>query len=181
MVAETVDKPGACILRPARLDDLDQLAAIDAVCFPAGIAYPRHYLLELLRSPACVARVALMPADPHKVADKDASTDKNAESQQIVGFAILEVRRRGAAVTGELITIDVLASVRQRGVGQTLHASVERAVQHRNGRRIRLQVSVENDAAIRFYEQLGYRRRGRIPRYYLGKTDAWWMEKTWDA
>ncbi len=149
-----------CTVRPEQLDDLDRLCEIDAVCFPAGIAYPREYLSSLLSSPTSIARVAVL-------------------DETIVGFAVLEVRERALKKVGELVTIDVLAEARRKGVGQLLHASVERAVSHRGGNKIRLQVSVENEAAIRFYKQLGYRTRGRIPRYYLNTIDAWWMEKKW--
>jgi ribosomal protein S18 acetylase RimI-like enzyme len=151
---------GECAVRSAHVDDLDRLSVIDAACFPQGIAYPREYLRRLLCSPTSVTRVASIAA-------------------VIVGFAIIEVRARGLKVVGELVTIDVLAEVRHQGVGRLLHASVERAVRHRGGHKIRLQVSVENTAAIQFYEQLGYRTRGRIPRYYLNTIDAWWMEKCW--
>lgn len=169
-------------MRPARIDDLDRLAEIDAACFPVGIAYPRNYLRDLLCAPTAVTRVAMLPTltdDPTAGNPIAADAADNANTT-IVGFAVLEMRRRALTVVGELVTIDVLASARRMGVGQLLHASMERAVRYRNGRRIRLQVSVENDAAIRFYEKLGYRKRGRIPRYYLGKVDAWWMEKVWE-
>ncbi len=149
-----------CTVRAAHTDDLDCLSVIDAACFPEGIAYPRDYLSYLLSSPTTIARVAMRAAT-------------------IVGFAVLEVRPRGLKIVGELVTIDVMAEARHQGVGQLLHASLERAVRQRNGHKIRLQVSVENASAIRFYEQLGYRTRGRIPRYYMNTIDAWWMEKCW--
>jgi len=155
-----LDNPEACTIRPAQADDLDRLYEIDAACFSAGIAYPREYLSSLLCSPTSIARVAVIEG-------------------RIVGFAVLEVRQPALKIMGELVTIDVLEEARRQGVGQLLHASVERAVSHRGGNKIRLQVSVENESAIRFYEQLGYRTRGRIPRYYLDKIDAWWMEKKW--
>ena len=149
-----------CVIRAARIDDLDAIAAIDAVCFPPEIAYPREFLQQLLCSPTSVPRVAERAGVP-------------------VGFAILEMRKQGLHLVGELVTIDVLAEVRRTGVGQSLHAALERAAQQRRARKIRLQVSVENEAAMRFYQRLGYRTRGRIPRYYNNSIDAWWMEKSW--
>ena len=169
MAADFSENLAAYTLRPARLEDLDQLAVIDAACFPPGIAYPRKYLQDIISAPTSVTRVALPVAKSAEQIGPDAAS--------IVGFAVLEIRRRVLTVVGELVTIDVLASARRNGVGRLLYASLERAVRHRKGRRIRLQVSVENEPAIRFYEQLGYRTRGRIPRYYMGKIDAWWMEK----
>ena len=160
MTVDRLANAAECTVRPAQMDDLDLLSGIDAACFSQDIAYPREYLRRLLRAPTSVTRVASI-------------------SSVIVGFAIIEVRARGLKVAGELVTIDVLPRARHQGVGQLLHASVERAVRHRGGHKIRLQVSVENTSAIRFYEQLGYRTRGRIPRYYLNTIDAWWMEKCW--
>ncbi len=40
-----------------------------------------------------------------------------------------------------------------------------------------LEVSVENQAAIRFYQKHGYRQLRRIPRYYLDRIDAWVMRR----
>ncbi len=166
MHTEILAQPEGCNVRAAHREDLDQLCEIDAVCFPPGIAYPREYLQHLLTSPTSIARVAeiVSPA---------------SSSPTICGFSVLEVRTRALKITGELVTIDVLPEMQHKGVGQQLHASVERAVRQRGGHKIRLQVSVENAAAIRFYEQLGYRTRGRIPKYYMDLMDAWWMEKSW--
>jgi ribosomal protein S18 acetylase RimI-like enzyme len=40
-----------------------------------------------------------------------------------------------------------------------------------------LHVSVENAAAIAFYQSLGFRIVDRVSQYYLRKIDAWEMEK----
>ena len=149
-----------CTIRAAHVEDLDALFAIDSRCFPPEIAYPKEFLQQLCCSPTSVPRVA--------IADT-----------KMVGFAIVEMRKHGLRPVGELVTIDVLGSARRKGVGQCLHTAIERAVQQRGGRKIRLQVSVENEAALRFYERLGYRTRGRIPNYYNNSIDAWWMEKIW--
>jgi ribosomal protein S18 acetylase RimI-like enzyme len=42
---------------------------------------------------------------------------------------------------------------------------------------IRLEVAVDNFEAQEFYKHLGYETTGRIPRYYLGRLDAFTMEK----
>lgn len=157
-----------CSVRPARLEDLDRLFEIDTACFPPGIAYPREYLQHLLSSATSVARVA-----------QTSIQTSTQTTLQILGFSVLELRKSSLKVVGELVTIDVLPEAQRMGVGQLLHAAMERAVRQRGGHKIRLQVSVENEAAIRFYEQQGYRTRGRIPKYYLHSIDAWWMEKSW--
>lgn len=149
-----------CTIRAARAEDLDDIFAIDTACFPPEIAYPKEFLHQLLCSPTSVPRVAVV-------------------DDAIVGFSIVEMRKQGLRPVGELVTIDVVEAMRHKGVGQSLHAAIERAVQQRGGKKLRLQVSVENQAAQCFYQQLGYRTRGRIPRYYNHTIDAWWMEKSW--
>jgi ribosomal protein S18 acetylase RimI-like enzyme len=182
MAAEKATGVGDCTVRPARLEDLDPLVALDAACFPSGIAYPRRYLRALLCSPTCIVRIATLPTrtDAASTGGPQASVSGAGGDGSIVGFAILELRRHARTLVGELVTLDVQASARRCGVGQRLHGSLEQIVRQHNGHRMRLQVSVENAPAIRLYQQLGYHIYGRIPRYYLGKVDAWWMEKRWE-
>lgn len=82
-------------IRPAVMRDLDTLAAIDAVCFPTGIAYPREEILFLLLNPTIMIVVAECAGI-------------------IIGFAALERRRRTRknARNGELVTIEVLPEFR---------------------------------------------------------------------
>ncbi|MGC9291354.1 MAG: GNAT family N-acetyltransferase [Acidobacteriaceae bacterium] len=182
MAAERATGAGDCTVRPARLEDLDHLVALDAACFPSGIAYPRRYLHALLCSPTCIAQVATLPTqtDAASFGGPQAAVSGTGGDGGIVGFAILELRRHARTLVGELVTLDVQASARRCGVGQRLHGSLEQIVRQHNGHRMRLQVSVENAPAIRLYQRLGYHIYGRIPRYYLGKIDAWWMEKRWE-
>lgn len=154
----------AIAVRPAGLSDLPTLVAIDALCFPAGIAYSRAEISALLRSPSAVTLVA-------------------ASSATLVGFAVLEIlpprRSFPRRPSGELVTLDVLPEFRRRRVGHLLYRAVEDRLRARNGTHIGLHVAVENTGAIRFYRQLGYVFVERVPRYYLGTIDAWRMEKRW--
>jgi ribosomal protein S18 acetylase RimI-like enzyme len=149
----------ACVIRPAQTHDLDQIVAIDAICFVAGIAYSRRELAALLASRSTVSRVA-------------------AQGNTIMGFAILQLLRFQREVYGELITIDVLPQYREAGVGQQLHHALEQVLAGMDAVCLQLHVSVENLPAIHFYRQLGYRTLARVPLYYLETVDAWQMEKT---
>lgn len=138
--------------------DLEDLTAIDALCFPAGIAYPREEIAGLL----CNPRIAVMVAE---------------QADAIAGFAACLQRQGKNGLYGELITIEVLPRFRRQSIGRELYETLETNLRELGGSRMQLQVSVENEAAISFYRSLGYRTVRRIPRYYLKTIDAWQMEK----
>ena len=151
---------GSFSIRPAVSHDLDALAAIDALCFPPGIAYPREEIAFLLLNPTVIVLVA-------------------ERSGVIVGLAALERRRRTrqAARYGELVTIEVLPEFRGESIGGALYQSLEARLREWGGSSIHLHVSVENAAAVAFYQHLGFRVIDRVPQYYLRSIDAWQMEK----
>lgn len=151
-------------IRPAVMRDLDTLAAIDAVCFPTGIAYPREEILFLLLNPTIMIVVAECAGI-------------------IIGFAALERRRRTRknARNGELVTIEVLPEFRGETIGTALYQTLEDHLRDWGGSSIHLHVSVDNTVAFSFYRRLGYRVVNRIPQYYLRKIDAWQMEKIYPS
>ena len=153
-------EPPSFAVRPAVLQDLDTLAAIDALCFPPGIAYPREEIEFLLVNPAILTLVA-------------------ERSGVILGFAALERRRRSRrnARYGELVTIEVLPEFRGQSIGVALYRTLETRLVGWGGSSIHLHVSVENADAFAFYRRLGFRVIDRAPKYYLHKIDAWQMEK----
>jgi ribosomal-protein-alanine N-acetyltransferase len=151
---------GSFSIRPAVAQDLDALAAIDAVCFPPGIAYPREEISFLLLNPTVITLVAEL-------------------SGGVVGLAALERRRRTRqnARYGELVTIEVLPALRRESIGGALYQTLEDSLRKWGGSSIHLHVSVENTAAVAFYQCLGFRIVSRVPQYYLRRIDAWQMEK----
>jgi ribosomal protein S18 acetylase RimI-like enzyme len=148
-------------IRRAVAEDLDALVAIDAICFPKGIAYPRGELKTLVLS-------------------RQTRTILAESSSGILGFACLgfvQPDSRQTPLRGELVTIDVSPEFRRARVGMSLYQSLEDWLRASGGNAISLHVSVENEAAFAFYQRLGYRTIGRAPRYYLRRIDAWRMEK----
>lgn len=143
-------------LRPARREDLDALLELDRACFRPGIAYSRtelRYFLFHARSVSIVAE------------DEDG----------IAGFAIVEFHFEKGQRTGHIITIDVAEAQRRRGVGRLLMDALLERCREAEAVRLRLEVAVDNAAAIAFYERLGFTETGRIPGYYMGKLDAMTM------
>ncbi|HVT99754.1 MAG TPA: N-acetyltransferase [Acidobacteriaceae bacterium] len=146
-------------LRAVSPDDLPRLYALDQACFEPGIAWSKAELLYFLKYPG---NIGVLVED---------------ESGRLAGFAIAGKQRRQGALFGRLITIDVDASWRRRGVGQLLLQETERQLRTAGATAILLEVSVENLTARSFYERHGFVRTGRIPGYYLGRIDALVMEK----
>lgn len=144
-------------LRDYRPEDFDAICQIDRLCFEPGISYDPEEVEGWLGQRGSFVLVA-----------------EDGAQARLAGFVLA---RRTSARLGHIITIDVLPEYRRSGIGKDLMQQAEHRLQAMGVRRIRLEVSVENQAALRFYEKLGYQLAGRIPRYYLDRIDAWAMQR----
>ncbi len=133
----------AIAVRELRADDLEAAYTLDQACFEPGIAYSRAEIRSFLARPGSIALAA--EADG-----------------RLVGFAIAERRGRRAHV----ITIDIAADSRRRGLGRRLFAELSRRLTAAGAREVRLEVDVRNAGAIRFYEGQGFERTRTLPGYY---------------
>lgn len=80
-----------------------------------------------------------------------------AEEEGVVaGFAVWQELPGGEA---ELLNLAVAPGARRRGAGRAL-------VEAMQGKRVWLEVRASNEGAIRFYEALGFTRRGVRRGYY---------------
>ena len=148
---------GELAFSPATAQDINAMWEIDKLCFEPEIAYTAdvfYYHLLVNRDPAFVARGA---------------------GEKVVGFVLtaMEPRKKGT-----IVTIDILPEWRQKGVGSALMALAESALLKRGARKIVLQASVKNSAAISFYEKLGYKKTKTIKDYYVPGKHAFQFEKT---
>jgi len=143
------------MLRPYQPADFETLYQIDQACYPRGIAYSRRTLKWFLALPeaACL------------VAEADGA---------IAGFILTEAYERGA----HIITIDVLAEHRRRGAGTALLLEAERRLAGRGVREVHLETAHDNAPAIAFWQKHGYRNRGVLRGYYLGRVDGIAMTRT---
>lgn len=82
------------------------------------------------------------------------------------------------APLAHIITLDVAEQCRRGGVGSLLLASAEERLAAQGVRSVLLETAVDNEAAIAFWQRYGYRTHGRLKRYYLGRIDAYEMQKT---
>ena len=142
-------------IRNYRPSDLQTLYQIDQVCFPPGIAYPKNELAAFIAMRG--SRTWVAEADGERI-----------------GFLIACPESRSAV---HIVTIDVVAANRRKGVGRALMDAAEQWASDQRTRVIYLETSEDNLIAQRFYEARGYRRVERIDEYYSNGQAAWVMAK----
>ena len=76
----------------------------------------------------------------------------------------------------EIITIGVHPDARGAGIATAMLGIMENEVKKAGAKKILLDVSAENTAAINLYKKCGFIENGRHPKYYNG-VDAILMEK----
>jgi len=130
-------------IRDFRPEDLEAAFELDQACFEPGIAYSRSEIRGFLSRAGVVA----LAAD---------------SSGALAGFAI--GHRRGSR--GHIVTIDIAPGGRRRGAGRLFLTELLRRLGEAGARQVRLEVDARNEAAIRFYEHMGFRATGRLADYY---------------
>lgn len=123
--------------------DLEAAFALDQLCFEPGIAYTRGQLRAFLARPDACGLIA----------EADGG---------LAGFAI----GHRAGSNGHIVTIDIAAAHRRRGVGRALLTEIVGRLEGAGARRIRLEVDLRNPGAIAFYQSLGFRETRRLGDYY---------------
>jgi ribosomal protein S18 acetylase RimI-like enzyme len=93
----------------------------------------------------------------------------------LAGYALALFRPR--SVAARLYSIAVAPRFARLGVGSLLLDAAEGAACERRYRSIRLEVHVDNTAAIALYRKAGYRLIGRYARYYDDGADALRFER----
>lgn len=151
MVAE----PFEVLVRKAGFDDLDTIASIDRSLFPPGIYYNTEAFFFYLLDPASICLVA-------------------EASGEVAGFVLMTAHTK---TEGCLVTIDVSRKWQGRGIGSRLMGEIESAAAEIGVKRMVLQVSVNNERAIGFYEKRGYKKTGVLKNYYQDSSDAWEMKR----
>lgn len=138
-------------IRPGIPADLPRLTAIENEAF-AGDRLSQRALARHLRSPTAGLLVAV------------------AADGTVVGYALLLFRRN--ATVARLYSLAVGRTARGQGLARRLIAAAEEAAAGRGAAAMRLEVRVDNLAAIRLYEALGYGSFGRRRGYYEDRSDA---------
>ena len=121
------------------------LADLHAACFDD--AWSVGAMADVLASPGAFAALALLA---------------DAPEGPPVGFALARV----AADEAELLSLGVIPSARQRGIGRALLDDVIRGAVTRGAAALFLEVAETNEAARRLYAANGFGAVGRRPDYY---------------
>lgn len=127
--------------------DFSALYAIEEICFQPPFRFPRRHMRHLADSLYTVTWIA-------------------EDDGQMAGFAIADYGRETEGVTAYIQTIEVLPTMRSRGIGNELLRRIEDSVSQRGARAIWLHVDSQNAGAIRLYESHGYICDGRKENYY---------------
>ncbi|TAN02889.1 MAG: GNAT family N-acetyltransferase [Rhodanobacteraceae bacterium] len=138
-------------IHPATLADLDALLALEEATFDSDRISRAQWRRHIHSASATV----LVSGDP------------GAPDAAVVVF----YRRdsRGA----RLYSLAVGAHARGTGLGRALLAAAETDARARGCTSMRLEVRVDNPAAIALYERRGYARGAREARFYEDGADAW--------
>jgi [ribosomal protein S18]-alanine N-acetyltransferase len=136
-------------LRNYRATDLDAMFRLDEACFAEAFRFDRESMREFAEERNAVVQVA------EKICG------------EIVGFVIAHIERVASECRAYVVTLDVAPDYRRKGLARRLMKEAEACAVSAGVRWIQLHVFTGNDAAIRFYERLGYQRI-RVRRGYYG-------------
>ena len=146
-------EPGFSIQK-ANWHDLNQVWALEKLCFSKEDAWPYLDLLGALSFPGLVRF-------------------KLSEGQKVIGFVGGEIKEGRGWIT----TIEVHPEYQGKGFGRALLAKAEEALATHS---IRLTTRKSNMEAIRLYEKNGYKAIGLWPGYYIGGEDGLVFEKIFE-
>lgn len=141
-------------MRAARPDDLPALEALEGL-FPGDRLTRRAWRHLLTRAHADVLVVE--------------------EAGAPVANAVV-LYRRGARAA-RLYSLIVHPGWGRRGIASALMRAAEASAAARGCAELRLEVRLDNEAAIALYRRAGYRERGRRPGYYEDGAEALCMSK----
>ncbi|MBT0158560.1 ribosomal protein S18-alanine N-acetyltransferase [Candidatus Bathyarchaeota archaeon A05DMB-2] len=85
---------------------------------------------------------------------------------EIVGFAIARVDIRRNMRFGHILTVDVVPAYRRKGIARKLLTQIENILKQKGASECRLEVRENNTAALSLYQKLGYKKVGKLERYY---------------
>ena len=131
------------LFRDDRRSDFESMWKLDRECFPPGIAYSRSELRAFLSR-------------------RTAETIVVESDGRLVAFVLGWRRTR---TEGHVITLDVTASARRRGLGRRLMVELEARFRAAGIQQVQLETAATNAIAIGFYQRLGYRKVAHLRGY----------------
>ncbi|MFZ3283006.1 peptidase C39 family protein [Pseudomonas sp.] len=145
----------SAVFRPATVEDLPALLALEMQCFTTDRLTSRSFQWMITR-----AHGQLLVAE---------------REGHLLGYALV-LFHRGTSLA-RLYSIAIAADARGEGLGKQLLQRIETIALQHDCAYLRLEVRTDNPAAIALYERNGYRRFALIHDYYEDHADALRLEK----
>jgi ribosomal-protein-alanine N-acetyltransferase len=145
------------LIRPLHLRDMDRILEIEEASFGEE-AYDRNLFAEFLHKCGGLFLVA-------------------AGGRHICGYMVTCIGGRGQPGRAELVSVAVDPAFRGKGVASSLMTNTLRRLRLRRVERLTLVVRDGNAPARAFYDDFGFRKLRRVPRYYEDGEDGILMRK----
>ncbi|WP_374632045.1 GNAT family N-acetyltransferase [Ferrovibrio sp.] len=146
-------------IRPAKANDLEALLVLENTCFQSD-RMSRRAFRRALGNPR--AQIAVVPGP--------GSGPGSGPDGGLLGAAVVYTRQDSPAA--RLYSIAVHPAARGQGLARRLLRHMEIAAQKNGAREMRLEVSINNRAALALYEESGYEIFARVSGYYEDGADA---------
>jgi ribosomal-protein-alanine acetyltransferase len=97
-------------------------------------------------------------------------------NSEIAGFAIARVDIGRNTSFGHILTVDIAPAYRRKGIAQKLLQEIETIFREKGIKECRLEVREDNVAALTLYQKLGYKKVGKLEKYY-GEAHGLYLQK----
>ena len=98
-------------------------------------------------------------------------------NNDLTGFIIAQLELDSDRLYGHIITINVAAAYRRKGIGTRMLSEIETILKQKGISEIQLEVREDNSAALKLYQKSGYQRIGKLENYY-GRKHGLHLKKT---
>jgi [ribosomal protein S18]-alanine N-acetyltransferase len=136
-------------IRQYREEDLEAMFRLDETCFSEEFRFDRRSMSAFAEARGAVTLIA-----------------EEEDGSEIVGFVIAQVKRVVTELQAYVVTLDVAPNWRRKGLAGRLMSKAEATAAAAGARWIQLHVFTGNEAAIRFYERIGYVRIRTMRGFY---------------
>jgi ribosomal-protein-alanine N-acetyltransferase len=142
-------------LRDYRPGDWEAMYALDLQCFEPPFRFSRRAMRGFAEAAGSITTLAQAKGD-------------------LAGFCVVQMEEH----VGYVVTLDVAAPWRRRGLARTLMSDMETKVRAAGGTAMALHVFPGNEGAVRFYQTIGYHPLGVAEEFYGPGRDALVYGKT---
>ncbi|WP_038092907.1 GNAT family N-acetyltransferase/peptidase C39 family protein [Acidihalobacter prosperus] len=144
------------MIRPATLDDVDDLLRLEETCFQTDRLSRRQFRYMIARAHSDVL--------------------VHAQDGRVEAY-VLTLYSRGTSMA-RIYSIAVSATLRGQGVGRALVEAAETRAKAEGRITLRLEIRRDNAASLALFRALGYRQFDQVPDYYEDHMEALRFEKS---